>query len=277
MIVLNSFMISCLITSVIRICMLIQELTTPAERILPHKVLIWQTIWVGAVYTACHHPLLLAFERLLAVMRSRTYEKEKNVLLLLFSIFCTLIYSFIIAYLPAFTTFSKFLACCSYLIVSAISIMTIVYIRRSNLALWRSKRGVLDISHNYQVRENVETAMWLFRFMSISFGQTLIAWTAVMVTMYFMEAKVPVLEKTFAFVFNLCISLLPTTSSIVLYYHNNKINAAYKQCFSRCSCYGPEGVLRHTDKIVGFEGNQLRFDVKEEGINYFQQYQAAWS
>ncbi|KAJ1372256.1 hypothetical protein KIN20_034362 [Parelaphostrongylus tenuis] len=108
--------------------------------------------------------------------------------------------------------------------------------------------------------------------------QFLVAWLSFNFLVYFMyKGEVIILIKVFGFIFDICIALLSTTTSTALYYNSKKFETAFKRCLHIRTQPHPEHVWESTANIVGFQGNQLKFGVREEGIRYFQQYQMAWS
>ncbi|KAJ1364623.1 hypothetical protein KIN20_024748 [Parelaphostrongylus tenuis] len=270
-IVISSFLISCLIAAIVRTISVIQELYIPLELLVPDVRTLLTLLRISAVYAAGFHPLLVAFERLLAVIRSRTYEKETNVVLLLILIILVWTFSYFVMFLPQFTAVSSMSVCLSFFPIYFFITTLIAYIRHSNLELWRRNRGVLQFSHSYQVRDNVETARWLFRFMTIFSILILTGWTSLIIHIYLLEKhSALIVIKSVGFVFDISIALLTTATTFVLYYYNNKVNIAVKR-------FRLHHVNVRSNNIVGLEGNQLTFNTKEEGVNYFQQYQMAWS
>ncbi|KAJ1372257.1 hypothetical protein KIN20_034363 [Parelaphostrongylus tenuis] len=122
--------------------------------------------------------------------------------------------------------------------------------------------------------------MWLFQLMKVVTIQFLTAWLSFNYLVHFLyKDGVEIVIKVFDFVFDISIALLPTTTSLTLYYHNGKIKMAFKRCLYKRSRIDPKDAWTSpaSASIVGFQGNKLKFGVGEEGAKYFQQYQMAWS
>ncbi|KAJ1368239.1 hypothetical protein KIN20_029324 [Parelaphostrongylus tenuis] len=114
--------------------------------------------------------------------------------------------------------------------------------------------------------------------MTIFSAQILIGWTSLILLIYFLDIDpILILQKTFGLIYDISIALLSTTTAFVLYYYNNKVNRAVKRWFKECFRHQIGNSLQHSHDIIGLEGNQLKFNTKEESINYFRQYHVAWS
>ncbi|KAK6738316.1 hypothetical protein RB195_020434 [Necator americanus] len=189
------------------------------------------------------HLLLLACERLLASKRSRTYEKETHIKLAIFSLL----------------------------------IMLMIYVRRTNMKLWRHSRGTLDVSHEYQIRENAETALALYRGFVLIALQSLIGLTAITISNAFrLVDPIPILEKIFGAIFNLTAALPLTTAPLILYLCSDKVNAAVKRQYRKVFYSKAEAKRASQRELVGLDGNQLQIKTNEEANVYFEQLRVAW-
>ncbi|CAJ0605375.1 unnamed protein product, partial [Cylicocyclus nassatus] len=107
--------------------------------------------------------ILLAIERQVATIRSRTYENEGNIVLVivlvigLWGLSYGMIYS--LKALNAPDTVIALLA--SVIYIPAIGLL--MRVRSANISKWKGHRGTLQFSQSYQIRENVTSATCLYK------------------------------------------------------------------------------------------------------------------
>ncbi|EPB78288.1 hypothetical protein ANCCEY_02590 [Ancylostoma ceylanicum] len=206
------------------------------------------TLNVRKLYVGLHL-LLLACERILATKRSKTYENEKNITLLIPSVSLMWCISIAVVFIPNTSAKRTVIVASSFLVFYAVSIT---------------------------VRENVETAFSLFRCFVFIALQSIFGWSAVVVYNVFRLLRpIPFLEGVTGFIFDVDTALSSTTIPIFLYLCSDKVRSAFKKQYSRVF----QRKLKNSSSrnLVGLEGNQLRVDAKEEANVYFQQLQHAWN
>lgn len=270
--VICSFIISCVVTSVLRIYYLVRVLSERFDE-PPPLVNTARLLRLGGTYAVGLHLLLLALERLFASKRSMTYEKESNTPLILLFVLLLWVLAMAIIYLPQLTKIPSAVTISSYILSYFSSILIMMHVRRTNFALWKMNRGLLKVSHNYQVRENIETALSLCRCFIIFSIQTIIGWIGLMVySLLSKQDSMSIAVKVAGFIFDISFALSPITIAVVLYLFNEKVRSACRKQLN--------AVLRlrldYDRHLVGLDGSNLKVDVKQQANTYFMQLNAAW-
>ncbi|CAJ0604850.1 unnamed protein product [Cylicocyclus nassatus] len=215
-----------------------------------------------ASYAAGLHLVLLACERVTASRRSRTYEKESNVFLITFSIF--FLWCLAVSTIYPYETYSlgPIIVAASQVVLYIISIFLMVYVRRTNLNYWHLNRCSLEFSHTYQLRENIETSLSLFKCFVGLIVESTIGWASLFLAHIFRSfVEEPMLQRIFNFVFDISLTVTPISMNLLLFFCNRKLNTAFKRQYSRVfrkKQGATSGVVR---SLVGLEGNNLSVDI----------------
>ncbi|VDL64081.1 unnamed protein product [Nippostrongylus brasiliensis] len=228
------------------------------------------------------HLLLLAGERLLATVRSRTYEKENHPFQILAVVLSTWIFSYLVVISLRDQVFTNFLAAFIFLLIYGISIALMFYVRKTNLNIWKSNRGKLLVSQNYQVHENVRSARFLYKCFVVFAGQTFIGWCCLVVYLIFKRVyQVPILEKVFGFAFDIMLASQTTALPLTIVKYSDKLCMQFRRTVADIHFYfrpntGPKGEQR-SHHLVDLEGRNLRIETREETKTYFDLFKTAWS
>ncbi|WKX98015.1 hypothetical protein Q1695_013592 [Nippostrongylus brasiliensis] len=150
------------------------------------------------------------------------------------------------------------------------------------LKIWKSNRGKLLVSQNYQVHENVRSARFLYKCFVVFAGQTFIGWCCLVVYLIFKRVyQVPILEKVFGFVFDIMLASQTTAMPLTIVKYSDKLCMQFRQTVAEIHFYfrpntGPKGEQR-SHHLVDLEGRNLRIETREETKTYFDLFKTAWS
>ncbi|WKX98024.1 hypothetical protein Q1695_013596 [Nippostrongylus brasiliensis] len=192
------------------------------------------------------------------------------------------IFSYLVVISLRDQVFTNFLAAFIFLLIYGISIALMFYVRKTNLKIWKSNRGKLLVSQNYQVHENVRSARFLYKCFVVFAGQTFIGWCCLVVYLIFKRVyQVPILEKVFGFVFDIMLASQTTAMPLTIVKYSDKLCMQFRQTVAEIHFYfrpntGPKGEQR-SHHLVDLEGRNLRIETREETKTYFDLFKTAWS
>ncbi|WKX98016.1 hypothetical protein Q1695_013592 [Nippostrongylus brasiliensis] len=221
--ILDSFVLAFCITSAWRIYYCITLLVLDVDAGNP-ALLLGTDMRDTCMYAGGLHLLVLAGERLLATVRSRTYEKENHPFQILAVVLSTWIFSYLVVISLRDQVFTNFLAAFIFLLIYGISIALMFYVRKTNLKIWKSNRGKL------LVHENVRSARFLYKCFVVFAGQTFIGWCCLVVYLIFKRVyQVPILEKVFGFVFDIMLASQTTAMPLTIVKYSDKLCMQFRR------------------------------------------------
>ncbi|CAJ0610094.1 unnamed protein product [Cylicocyclus nassatus] len=265
---------SACVTSIWRICYCLLLLNVLTVDRIDDALDFTTNMRKASLYATGLHMMLLAAERQLATVRSETYENERNVLHVFVSVNGLWGFSYGVVYSLKAQAARDLLAALLFSVIYALAIALMMRVRRANVAKWKGHRGTLQFSQSYQVRENVTSATYLYKCFLMYSVQAAASWFCLLLYLLFRDIyKVPMIELTFGFMFDIGIALLSTTLPFAIVTFNEKLRKQF-QFFPRKSC---ETAENRAQSFVDFEGKQIRVEACEEASTYFNQLKEAWS
>ncbi|WKX98014.1 hypothetical protein Q1695_013592 [Nippostrongylus brasiliensis] len=183
------------------------------------------------------HLLVLAGERLLATVRSRTYEKENHPFQILAVVLSTWIFSYLVVISLRDQVFTNFLAAFIFLLIYGISIALMFYVRKTNLKIWKSNRGKLLVSQP-RPSDGPQSARFLYKCFVVFAGQTFIGWCCLVVYLIFKRVyQVPILEKVFGFVFDIMLASQTTAMPLTIVKYSDKLCMQFRRTVAEVHFY----------------------------------------
>ncbi|XGW07814.1 hypothetical protein V3C99_010729 [Haemonchus contortus] len=274
--ILNSFIFSFIITSAWRVYFCLAVLITDADPYSPALETAGDMRDVS-MYTGGLHMLLIAAERLLATVRSRTYENEQYIPQIGVCIASMWVFSYFIVCGLKKHVVTNFLSAFIFLIIYGISIGLMAYVRKTNFRKWKTNRGTLCSSHNYQVHENVTSARYLHKCFVIFAIQTIIAWICLIIYLVFMRVYTELLlARCFGFVFDVILASQTTTLPLTILKYNVKLQEQCRRILEELYPRMKSDVEYTPHHLTDLEGRNMKIDATEETKAYFDQLREAW-
>ncbi|CAJ0604843.1 unnamed protein product [Cylicocyclus nassatus] len=197
---------------------------------------------------------------MVATKRSRTYEKESNVCLLMLAILIMWAAAVATIYPCKYATYGVIMVAASQLVLYMISIFLMFYVKKANMECWRHNRCSLEFSHMYQVRENIETSMSLFRVFAGVIVQSMIGWASLLVANTYKSVfQNLIFYRVFYFVYDMNLAITPISIPLLLFFCNRKINTAFKRQYSKVF-HRKQNSAHAARNLVGLDGNKLHVD-----------------
>ncbi|CAJ0605379.1 unnamed protein product [Cylicocyclus nassatus] len=219
--------------------------------------------------------ILLAGERQLATVRSKTYESERNITHVIISIASSWAFSVGVVYSLKACVARDFIVALLYSAVFVSAIVWMMRVRKMNVAKWKGHRGTLQFSQSYQVRENVTSATFLYKCFLIYSVQEVLSWLCALIHLTSRDViKVPIIEETFGFMFDIIVALASTTLPLSIIRYNEKSRKQFRWLLRKIGAYKNE---ENAESFVDFEGKQTRIKAADETSIYFNQFKEAWS
>lgn len=170
-----------------------------------------------------------------------------------------------------------FIAAIVFLFVFGFSIGLMVHVRRTNFSKWKQHRGTLHFSQNFQVRENVASATYLYKCFVRFSVLAIIGWCCLVLWLVFRNVyKVPLLEKVCGFIFDIAVAMITSVIPITIAKHNLKLRLELRRIALKLCVIKNFFNVANVGHFVDLEGRTIRMEI--QGTNaYFEQLKKAWS
>uniref|UniRef100_A0A7I4Y951 G_PROTEIN_RECEP_F1_2 domain-containing protein n=1 Tax=Haemonchus contortus TaxID=6289 RepID=A0A7I4Y951_HAECO len=232
-VVLGSLTVSLCLTAICKVCISISKIIHTGWTQHDIDVLIF--LWRICMPSVCYHMVLLSFERLLATVKSTTYEKQSLIFIICGIIASIWLLSYASVNMQFYIKVEKKLRAgimlLFYIICISMALLIIYFVHRYNYSNWKKRRGLMIFSESYQVRENIRTARFINRIF-ILFGTLFSISIVIYIGIGFATNSLLglILSVMFDIVCSLPCSLIP----LIVINGEERMYRRYKQIFQKC-------------------------------------------